>query len=386
MHVDIDTYKAASQPSVIVVGEKATVALTANRTVKSRGNSAFPGVNILQEDQLNVEPLVENRWMQTLHLNWIVGIIQRWQALLTEISRRDVVQVNFDLERSSALMALVVLGIAGYFGKRAVVAISSVRKDSLHGYKGVLLHRVIKIANTVVVSSDDAFRWARVINPNVKVIRRAVSSRRMTAHRADRVQPRVAVASPMDTRLLGSVLRGISFAKRKYPRAELVILGNRNQIGEIRSLMAASDRNGVELTLCENEFQMAQLLATCDVYLETSLNIEPSPAQIEALAQRMPIVIADSCGTVGDYRHGVNGLVVPAGDHVALANRLCELVESPSLVTVLADSSRPLAALHDDTAIVAEWSKLYALLHRIGPLPTKRAARLQPQYQPFVKA
>jgi hypothetical protein len=45
-----------------------------------------------------------------------------------------------------------------------------------------------------------------------------------------------------------------------------------------------------------------------------------------------------------------------------------------------------LGELHNDAAISAEWRKLYTLLHRIGPIPTKRTARLQPQYQPSVKA
>ena len=387
MQIDIVSSTSRSRPSVLIVGEHTTPVLAVERTGRPRTNlKRLSGIDILTESQLDVARTKGNRWLRIFRLNRLVDIVNRWQAMFTEIGRRDVVQVDVDLDRSSVLSAFVILGVASYFGKRTVLALSSVRKDSLRGYRGILRYRLIKIANTVVASSEDAAQWARAINPNVKVIRRAASSQRLPSYRSDRVQPRVAVASPMDTRLLGSIVRGINFAKRKYPRAELVIMANHCQAGEIQSLLAAADRNDIELTTCEDDFQLAQLLATCDVYLETSQNIEPSLALIEALKQCMPIVVSDSCGTSNSFQHGVNGMIIPAGDHVALANRLCELVESPTLVSILSHGAEMLGELHNDAAISAEWRKLYTLLHRIGPIPTKRTARLQPQYQPSVKA
>ena len=387
MHVDIEYARTKTRPSVLIVGMHTSLALTLVGAGR-RSNSSRPlaGIDIVAAEKLEVALSNENRWFRSLRISWMVDIIRRWQAMLAEIRRRDIIQLDFDIERSSILSALLILGISGYWGKRSVMALSSVRKDSLRGYRGLLLYRLIKIADTVVAASEDAATWARPINPNVKVIRRTVPSQRQTALRSERIQPRVALASPLDTRLLGSIVRGINLLKQKYPRAELVVIADRRQAAEVRTLLSASSRNGVELTVCDDDFQVAQLLGTCDVYVETSLTIEPSLVQIEALKQRMPFMVTDSSGTSGSFEHGVNGLVIPAGDQVALANRLCELVESPTLASVLSGGAGALAELHDNAVILAEWHKLYSLLHRIGPIPAKRATRLQPQYQPSVKS
>ena len=66
----------------------------------------------------------------------------------------------------------------------------------------------------------------------------------------------------------------------------------------------------------------------------------------EAMLQRTPVIASDAVGAVpgGLVRDGRNGLVVPAGDAVALADRLRTLAENPELRARLGEAAREDAA------------------------------------------
>ncbi|MDQ3702833.1 MAG: glycosyltransferase family 4 protein [Chloroflexota bacterium] len=83
-----------------------------------------------------------------------------------------------------------------------------------------------------------------------------------------------------------------------------------------------------------------ELIGAFDVFLLTS-RFEGLPyTVIEALASRTPVVATDVIGTRDVIRHGVTGLLAPAGDVTSLAGHVLRLLEDPALGRRLAQAGR----------------------------------------------
>ena len=316
----------------------------------------------------------------------VVSGLCKWRNVLSAIRRHDFIQVDFDLVNSSRVSALLLLVASGFLGKRSVLAVSSVSGEAVLGLRGLIFRRMLRTANVVIAGSEESARLLRRFNANVKVIPLTALAHGTAMRHDNGLQPRVGLVAPIGPGILGSVVRGLGLVKQKYPRAELVIMVNREQAGAIKSQLAESAQNGVDLVVCKNELQMVQALYTCDVYFETSSQVDPSPALIEALAKGVPVVGIDTAGTINLISHGVTGLVVAAGNHVDLANRLCELVETPELVRTLSSGAGALAKQHDRAAVSAAWAQLYFMFSAAGQKAPDWPGRFSPGYQTTVKA
>ena len=84
------------------------------------------------------------------------------------------------------------------------------------------------------------------------------------------------------------------------------------------------------------------IYAATDVLVVPSLMRESySLVTREALTRAIPVVCTDTLGPEEVVDHGRNGLVVPAGDHLAMAAALRSLVEDPELLARLRDGCSP---------------------------------------------
>jgi colanic acid/amylovoran biosynthesis glycosyltransferase len=85
----------------------------------------------------------------------------------------------------------------------------------------------------------------------------------------------------------------------------------------------------VELVGMQRQEQVREQLAWADVLLLPSLSEGISNAVLEAMAAGLPVV-ATECGGMGEViDSGVDGFVVPIGDHAAMAACLGQLAEDP---------------------------------------------------------
>jgi phosphatidyl-myo-inositol dimannoside synthase len=80
-----------------------------------------------------------------------------------------------------------------------------------------------------------------------------------------------------------------------------------------------------------SELRQAQVFALPVRTRLGSLNPEGlGLAALEAAACGLPVIIGDSGGAPETVRDGETGYVVPASDHRALADRICELLADPA--------------------------------------------------------
>jgi glycosyltransferase involved in cell wall biosynthesis len=81
-----------------------------------------------------------------------------------------------------------------------------------------------------------------------------------------------------------------------------------------------------------------------------------SLALLEAMAKGLAVVSFE--GACGVIDHGVDGLLVPAGDEAALARAICALIESAPLRRRLGEAAVRKASDYDLRAVAARWQAL----------------------------
>ncbi len=114
-----------------------------------------------------------------------------------------------------------------------------------------------------------------------------------------------------------------------------------------------------------------------DLYADADLFVFPSPTEtcglvvLEAMASGVPVIAADRGGVQDNLRHGLNGLVVRAGDAEGFAAAIAALVEDASRRRAMGEAARAFAVGRDWSL---ELDRLEAFYRRLIPAPRAAAA------------
>jgi glycosyltransferase involved in cell wall biosynthesis len=154
----------------------------------------------------------------------------------------------------------------------------------------------------------------------------------------------------------------------KYPQTRILYVGqHRDVMGEeayARRLQPLLDRLGDRWTFLGvlPDRELGAFYAVCDVTVLPSLNRTESfgMVQIESMACGTPVVASDLPGVRQPTMMTGMGRTVPAGDSMALAQALLEILERPDRY---AGNPAGVAARFSSDAIAAQYESLYASLH-----------------------
>jgi len=114
-----------------------------------------------------------------------------------------------------------------------------------------------------------------------------------------------------------------------------------------------------------------------DLYADADLFVFPSPTEtcglvvLEAMASGVPVIAADRGGVQDNLRHGLNGLVVRAGDAGGFAAAIVALVEDAPRRHAMGEAARAFAVARDWSL---ELDRLEAFYRRLIPAPKAAAA------------
>ena len=90
-----------------------------------------------------------------------------------------------------------------------------------------------------------------------------------------------------------------------------------------------------------------------DLYADADIFVFPSPTEtcglvaLEAMAAGLPVVAADRGGVLENLRHGINGLLAPAGDARGFAGAIVRLAEDPAQRSAMSQAARAFAVARD---------------------------------------
>lgn len=106
-------------------------------------------------------------------------------------------------------------------------------------------------------------------------------------------------------------------------------------------------------------------LASASVFVQSSRGEGFPLALLEAMASGVPCAAFDCAPGVREIvRDGEDGLLAPAGDIGALADRLLRLTGNPRMRDAMGDRARANVQRFSETEIMRRWEELFALLER----------------------
>jgi glycosyltransferase involved in cell wall biosynthesis len=165
---------------------------------------------------------------------------------------------------------------------------------------------------------------------------------------------------------------------RGAPETWLVIVGEGSLEAELRSLAASlPGRAGDRIVFTGRREDVAAITGEIDVAVLPSLREAQGISILEAMARRKPVVASAVGGIPEVLTNGLDGLLVPPGDPVALANACIRLACSPELRARVGEAGRAtVEARFSLDAMVRQIEEVYdEELVRAGALPLQGAAR-----------
>jgi glycosyltransferase involved in cell wall biosynthesis len=149
--------------------------------------------------------------------------------------------------------------------------------------------------------------------------------------------------------------------ERDHSDLKLYIGGNGPTAADLEVLVQrAGMGNAIVFTGPLNSDEVTQLLQTVDIYVHCTFGETMSNSILQAMAARLPVVASDVKGVANLIRHGIDGLLIPVTDAVALADAIEGLLESPARRRFLGSNARlRIESEFSQERVVARYTALF---------------------------
>lgn len=157
-------------------------------------------------------------------------------------------------------------------------------------------------------------------------------------------------------------MRAFGIVQARYPDASLTIAHDGPLRAGLERYAQELGLRNVRFTGAVTQARMAELYDEADIYL-TSPEIDNMPGSVlECFASGLPVVATRVGGIPYIATDGEDALLVPAGDHEAMARAAMRLLEDPDLAERLTRNAYERCRRYGADAVRAEWAALYRKL------------------------
>jgi glycosyltransferase involved in cell wall biosynthesis len=159
-------------------------------------------------------------------------------------------------------------------------------------------------------------------------------------------------------------LRAFQIIQRRYPEARLTLAHDGPSRAELEELARQLKLHNTEFIGRVPHSRVADLYDAADIYL-TSPNFDCMPGSIlECFASGVPVVATKVGGIPYIATDGETALLVPRGDHEAMAQAVFRLLEDPDLVERLTRNALAECAKYKADNVRDQWKQLYEQVMR----------------------
>jgi glycosyltransferase involved in cell wall biosynthesis len=247
--------------------------------------------------------------------------------------------------------------------------------------KRIVANRLLLTRRDRVVGVGEAVRQALIANEGmpprrVGVVYNGVDTEAFSNHASERAAVRREIgAGPGDWVMVQvarlDYLKDHATAVRTFervligrPDAWLMLVGEGPEEEKIRQ-QVRDRRLGHRVRFLGLRSDIPRLLAASDVFLLTSVSEGIPVTLIEAMAAGLPVVSTRVGGVAEVVQDGETGLLAPAGDEEALAQKVLHLADRPDLCRQLGQRGRDRAnRLFSERQMHAGYLRLYAEMLR----------------------
>ena len=157
-------------------------------------------------------------------------------------------------------------------------------------------------------------------------------------------------------------LRAFQIIQKKYPDATLIVAHDGPSRPELEALARQLGLRNTTFIGTVPPSEIPALYDAADIYL-TSPDIDCMPGSIlESFASGLPVVATSTGGIPYIATHGETALLVPKGDHEAMAEAALRLLADPDLVEGLTRRARESCDRYAADPVRRQWAALYQRL------------------------
>ncbi len=226
--------------------------------------------------------------------------------------------------------------IARFFGKKLVLHFLSNKAESELEEYGRRLRPFFRLCHRIEVTCDYTAGVFRAYGIPVSVVPLRVDRELFAPRLVKSVQPRIVITRhhTRGNNLIGAI-KAFALVKQKYPRAELIMIGDGPRREWLEEVVRSERIHGVTFTGYLSHDNVAKQFAQADIYLNCAA-IDGLPLSLlEALSAGLPVISTNVGDIPSVVEHGTSGLLVAVNDPPVIADRIIELVENPALVEKL---------------------------------------------------
>ena len=290
----------------------------------------------------------------------LVGFMSSFERLLTAIPGYDIVHLFHFSGRPFLLYTAPMVVLVKFFGKKVVLNYADCLAEPDLERAHEIYRPILRLCDQITVSSHylrsvlSGYRYASEVMP-VGIADPVSDPEPISA-----VQPRIVMVGPLERQAGHAVaIRAFKLVKQKYPRAELVVVGDGIRRQYLQNLVRRENIHGVTFEPYINPSRVKQVIADADLFLNSSIYDSIPAAILQALAAGRPIVSTDTGGISEIIRDRQNGLLVRVNDFSGMADRIIELIENPNLVSSLSRAALETADRFSAERIRENWHTLY---------------------------
>lgn len=297
------------------------------------------------------------------YVRTVVTSLYYWGLLLARLWKFDVVHVFSASYYSYALSVMPAILIGKLYGKKVLVNYRSGEADDhLRNWKLTAVP-VLRLADMIVVPSGYLVEVFAQFGLRARPIFNVVELDAFAYRDRLPIRP-VFLTSRLHEPLYNvpCVLRAFAIIQQKFPGATLTVAGDgwmRPQLEELARELDLKQTTFVGRVAFE---KMPALYDAADIYL-TATDLDNMPGSvIECLSCGLPVVTTDAGGVPYIVTHEETALIVPRGDHQALAASAIRLLEDNGLALRLSRNGRESCRRFTWPAVRNEWLQVYTEL------------------------
>jgi L-malate glycosyltransferase len=298
------------------------------------------------------------------YVRTLVTQLTYWPLLWREVRRADVVHV-FSASYTSFLLApLPAWLVARAVGTPVLLNYHS-GEAADHLRRSRLARMVLRRIGTSIVPSRFLVGVFARFDLDAEAIPNVIDRDRFPFRRRERLRPHLLSTRNFEANYnVACTLRAFARVQARHPDATLTVVGSGSETAALHALATSLGVRGVTFTGRVAPTEIARHYADADVYVQTPAVDNMPLSVLEAFASGIPVVSTDVGGIRTMLTDDVHGLLAPPGDDVAIADRICRLLEEPGLGGRLADAARAATEAYVWEAVRDRWAAAYARLVR----------------------
>ena len=273
-----------------------------------------------------LRPLARVKYVRTL----ITQLIYL-PLLARELRRADVVHVFSASYWSFLLAPLPAVAVARALGRPVMINYRSGEAPD-HLRRSAIARRTLRSVDGNVVPSQFLKTVFAEHGIDTDIIPNIIDRERFRYRSRQPLRPRLLSTRNFEALYdIDCTLRAFQVVQRRFPDAELTLVGGGSQESALRERAAALSLRGVTFAGRVRQEEIHKYYAAADIYVQTP-RIDNMPSSIlEAFASGLPVVSTEAGGVPAMLTHNVHGLLAPLGDADRVAAHVISLLEDAAL-------------------------------------------------------